>query len=285
MTWEIAHDTSNATLTLEGKLCKSLSRRFVWPLSSNANARVTPSWFLDQDSPYTLHTSVLLLLLLPSYSLHMRRKPTDPSCRGNTSVWSRVTALLRVSLSPMTTSQRRLIRVRDAPEIRTTVDSITGAFCPPLCSPHTLSLAVTKKPFVPKHNFARKSKQRTVLPFFFFFFVNSENVSHEGTGSEIRIISAPWMRSGSFRGGQSVCSKLHKPQQPPRGVWAELPCKQWANQLRGKPHSAEEKIRWLESDAGLYLQEVTNKNQIFTHPSLWYIKTDTTEMKTYISSL
>lgn len=170
MNWEIAHDTSNATLTLEGKLCKSLSRRFVWPLSSNANARVTPSWFLDQDSPYTLHTSVLLLLLLPSYSLHMRRKPTDPSCRGNTSVWSRVTALLRVSLSPMTTSQRRLIRVRDAPEIRTTVDSITGAFCPPLCSPHTLSLAVTKKPFVPKQNFARKSKQRTVLPFFFFFF-------------------------------------------------------------------------------------------------------------------
>ena len=77
-------------------------------------------------------------------------------------------------MSPMTTSQRRLIRVRDAPEIRTTVDSITGAFCPPLCSPHTLSLAVTKKPFVPKHNFARKSKQRTVLPFVFFvlsFFV------------------------------------------------------------------------------------------------------------------
>lgn len=102
------------------------------------------SWFLDPWYSF-LHTSVLLIVLVVSrlsYSLHMHWEPADPPSSGNISVWSRVTALL--TLSPMTTNKRCLIKERDASEIGTTVDSITEPLSA-LCWLRTCLLTVMKK--------------------------------------------------------------------------------------------------------------------------------------------
>lgn len=115
----------------------------------------------------------------------MNCKPTDPRCQGNMPVWSRVTALFRLSLSPMTTSEQSLIRPRDAPKKRVTVDSITKPLSG-LCLLRTLLFAAVKKSFVSKRNFDKKGKHTTMC-----LFMKFQNVwPHMAVCKEIRAMLA-----------------------------------------------------------------------------------------------
>lgn len=114
---------------------------------TDANATLTPIWLLDLDSLNTLNTSILLFIFSYSSLSHLTSSThtanpmtlvAKATCQSDPE-WQLYWGCHCLQLSPMTT--KCLIRVRDAPEIRTTVDSITE----PLSALCSLSLAVTDK--------------------------------------------------------------------------------------------------------------------------------------------